>query len=121
MTHPIFDRIVLFVVLINTIQLGAIHRNMSDNYKYFLDVSEAACTFFFLSEIVVKLTALGPTEYFGSQRHVFDFVVSILSGIPYLVVAPGANNIASVRAVRALRALRVMRIVKYHPEEATSL
>jgi len=115
-THPTFDSIVLVVVLINTMQLGAIHRDMSDPYKYFLDISEAACTFFFLSEIVVKLTGLGPREYFSSERHLFDFSVSILSGIPYVIVAPGANNIASVRAVRALRALRVMRIVKYHPQ-----
>merc|ERR1711988_1093313 len=80
-----------------------------------LRVAEVACTAFFVTEAVLKISALGIKTYFASRWNLFDFIVVLVSICGILVDYVLRSLIGfdiNPSLLRLLRVFRVGRLVK---------
>jgi len=105
--HPMFDRIILFVILVNSLFLVFDDpKDDSKNYQYYAD-------FVFLTiytiEMFLKIIAMGffmkPLSYLRDLWNVLDFFVVIMGWIGKIFTQ---QNVSSIRVVRILRPLRTI-------------
>lgn len=104
--HPLFDELVLGVILVNALAMGieAIPE-LAEQYEGPLATIFVVSQVFFVLEIAARLLTYWPrpTDFFRDGWNLFDFVLVALSLIP----AVGGFTVAA----RLLRALRVLRVV----------
>ena len=62
---------------------------MSDTHELVLYIQDALFTSIFVADIVLKLLALGPIQYFSKRWNQFDFVI-VTSGLVSLFVSGAA-------------------------------
>lgn len=82
-----------------------------------LAVVDWVVTAFFLLEIVVKMIGLGGFgKFFKDGWNVFDFVIVVLSLIPFDLIFHSAGTSEIVLVSRILRVFRVLRLFNARPE-----
>jgi hypothetical protein len=98
-----------FVVLIvtNTIVLAMEYDGMSKGYSDGLTAVNIALSVAFMVELVLKVVALGVTEYSRDRFNLFDAVVVVMSIVELAVASSG-----SLSALRAFRILRVLKLIR---------
>jgi voltage-gated sodium channel len=104
--HPLFDELVLGVILINAMAMGIeATPELAEQYEAPLSTIFVVSQVFFVLEIAARLLSFWPrpTDFFRDGWNLFDFVLVALSLIP----AVGSFTVAA----RLLRALRVLRVV----------
>jgi voltage-gated sodium channel len=112
------DRIVLAVILINTIALfldafASIHQTHG-RMLYFIDY---ACTVFFVFEMVIKLFTLGVRQFWANSWNVFDFVIVFFSS-PVLISPFGeVGDLSFIIMLRLARLLRYFRLLAFIPNQ----
>lgn len=91
-SHPLFDGLIMFVIILNTVVLSM------DKYPAYdegvlrvFKILNSVFTVIFTFEVVVKMTALGCKAFFKEGFNVFDLfiVIASLSQIVINVVSPG--------------------------------
>jgi hypothetical protein len=108
----IFDRFVLFSIIVNTIVLGieTYYRNTETDALTYMNY---AFTVIFGVEMLLKLTAMGFAQYWRNPYTAFDGVICITSIMEVALTSiPAFQNVTVMRAGRILRMLRVLRATK---------
>ncbi|XP_031630611.1 sodium channel protein para-like [Contarinia nasturtii] len=104
---------VLFIIgciLLNTLFMALDHHNMPRNLENVLSVGNYVFVLVFVIEAILKLTALGPAQYFRDEWNTFDFIVTALG-----VIELGVENVQGLSVLRAFRLLRPLRLGKIVP------
>ena len=92
--------------------LGMFARLMS-NTAYFPDYAEFVFLGLFITEMVVRMYALGPRIYFESTFNLFDCIVILASvfEVIWTNLVPQAGSFG-LSVLRALRLLRIFKVTK---------
>jgi hypothetical protein len=129
--HPVFEQIILFLILISSINLALDEPRImvcqelpSDNpdnciaLAAWLSWSDIIITALFVLEMVAKIVALGfalpKTSYLRNPWNALDFAIVLISVLS-LALASLGNKLKALRSLRALRALRPLRVVSRYP------
>ncbi len=97
------ERTIITVIIINAVILGLeTVPSINDPYGSILYQLDRLCVVFFVFELALKFTALGPRRFFQDPWRVFDFIVVAIALVP----ATGAFSV-----LRSLRVIRVFRLV----------
>lgn len=104
---PRVQNVIMAVIVINSITIGletAVHgASPTARALHLLDHAALAV---FVTEILIKLAAMGPRRFFSSGWNVFDFLVVAVA------LVPGAGPLS---VLRTLRILRLLRVIKFMP------
>lgn len=117
--HSIFDGVIMFFIVFNIIVLALAKEDADAIYNTVLDNLNLTFTAIFISEAILKLTALGPIGYFRNGWNQFDFFV-VMASILDLILQISGNSFISFLAVgpqlarvfRVLRVTRLFRLIK---------
>ncbi|XP_047658687.1 voltage-dependent T-type calcium channel subunit alpha-1H [Tachysurus fulvidraco] len=123
-THRMFDHIVLVFIFLNCITIALerpdIHPHSME--RIFLSVSNYIFTVIFVTEMTVKVVAMGmyvgPGSYLQSSWNVLDGLLVFVSIVDILVslASSGGNRILGIlRVLRLLRTLRPLRVISRAP------
>lgn len=97
---------VLSLICFNTVVMAIEHHRMPQSLRNFSDITNAVMTGVFTLELLVKLVALYPREFFKDNFTVFDTFLVVFS----LVELPLSGR-SSFTAFRSLRVFRVLRLL----------
>ncbi|KAG1668868.1 Voltage-dependent calcium channel type A subunit alpha-1 [Nymphon striatum] len=107
-----FYWVVIVLVFLNTICVAVEHYNQPKWLTDFLYFAEFVFLGLFISEMILKMYALGPRIYFDSAFNKFDCVV--ISGSIFEVVYSSVKEGSfGFSVLRALRLLRIFKVTKY--------
>lgn len=127
---PLFDHVIMFLIACNILIMAApiweypgagievgtkadIEAQKTEWNKG-LELGNAVFNFLFVVECILKLTGLGPRQYFASGMNIFDFCIVTVSVMGFIVdqaledVDPGLISIISV--IKAGRVVRIFRL-----------
>ncbi|XP_069563600.1 voltage-dependent T-type calcium channel subunit alpha-1G isoform X3 [Brachyistius frenatus] len=123
-THKMFDHIVLLIIFLNCITI-AMERpciKPSSAERIFLTLSNYIFTAIFVTEMTVKIVALGwcfgDKSYLRSSWNILDGMLVIISVIDILVSLisnTGTKILGMLRVLRLLRTLRPLRVISRAP------
>lgn len=120
-SSPIYNNIIMFIIMINTFQLMMPYNGMSATYENALECINTALVVIFTIDLILKLIAYGVKQYFlGGSWNVFDFVVlmgSYIDIIMYMIIKKGLY----IRLVKMFRAARLIKLLNYGGEMRTLL
>ena len=117
-TSAWFDWAVTFVVVVNTGVLACDRYPLAAATAEFYENIGFVCTVFFCGEMLVKVAALGITNYALDWYNVFDSVIVGVSAFdlyiapPALVTGRGYDSGGSNGGLTAFRTFRLVRILK---------
>jgi len=105
---------VILLVFLNTCCVAVEHYNQPDWLSEFLEIAEYIFLCLFLTEMFVRMYALGPRIYFESSFNRFDCAVICASvfEMVYTSLRPDAGQFG-LSVLRALRLLRIFKVTKY--------
>lgn len=108
---PIFDALIIFIILLNTIVLATDkHPDWDQSFKDMLNLLNTIFTIVFTAEVVFKLIGLGVRGYVADKFNIFDCIIVIVSLVDMVMESMGAEGGGD--AFAALRAFRLFRIFK---------
>ncbi|KAM9700244.1 sodium channel protein type 9 subunit alpha-like [Menidia menidia] len=87
------------------------HHPMTESTQWLLATSNLVFMGLFTAELLLRLLALGPHEYFQGIRGVFDLLL-VLVGLLDLAVA----DVQGLSLLRVLRPLRLLRLERWWPD-----
>ena len=107
---PIFNQIILAVILINSLTIGLETYPQLSFLSFFFNLVSTIALMVFVVEAGIKIIAVSPNykKYFFNPWDLFDFSVVVLAFVP------GIGPLITV--VRLARLLRVLRIVRQFSE-----
>ena len=76
--HNVFQRFILFCILINTFSMGIEFHDQPDLLTRIVEVSNLAFSFIFMIEMILKLCAYGLFRYISDGFNVFDGCIVLL-------------------------------------------
>lgn len=103
--HPLFRKFIVFIIILNSTVLGVLTSDLPDGWHTAFVLIDGTCIAIFVVEILMRCYAHG-WQFFKSGWNVFDYIVVVLSLMPY-------GQIFSV--LRTIRALRVLRLISSIP------
>ncbi|XP_056264693.1 voltage-dependent T-type calcium channel subunit alpha-1I-like [Pseudoliparis swirei] len=106
---PIFDRVIMFAVLLSILIMAIEHHEQPVALTTMLGVSNMVFTVVFVVEMALKLVALRWT-YFKDKDNCFDFVIVIVSLWETITKANGKLSV-----LRVFRLLRFGRLLHFLP------
>jgi hypothetical protein len=110
--NPRFQNFIIFVIVLNTIQLAMPYKNMSSDYSYGLDVANFVFSGVFGVEMLMKLVGSGPRIYVSSAFNVFDGIVVVMSFVDITLTAVVGDSAGGLAALRTLRLARVFKLAR---------
>ncbi|XP_071429427.1 voltage-dependent T-type calcium channel subunit alpha-1G [Pithys albifrons albifrons] len=119
-THKMFDHVVLVIIFLNCITIAMERPKIEPHSaeRIFLTLSNYIFTVIFLTEMTVKVVALGlcfgEKAYLKSSWNVLDGVLVLISVIDILVSMvsdSGTKILGMLRVLRLLRTLRPLRVI----------
>ncbi|KAM8779913.1 voltage-dependent T-type calcium channel subunit alpha-1H isoform 1-T1 [Rhynchonycteris naso] len=122
--HKMFDHVVLVFIFLNciTIALERPDIDPGSTERVFLSVSNYIFTAIFVTEMMVKVVALGLVSgehaYLQSSWNVLDGLLVLVSLVDIVVAmasAGGAKILGILRVLRLLRTLRPLRVISRAP------
>ncbi|XP_053950323.1 voltage-dependent calcium channel type A subunit alpha-1 isoform X4 [Anastrepha ludens] len=103
---------VIVLVFLNTMCVAVEHYGQPKFLTQFLYIAEFSFLGLFMSEMFIKMYALGPRTYFESSFNRFDCVV--ISGSIFEVIwSEVKGGSFGLSVLRALRLLRIFKVTKY--------
>ncbi len=100
-----FERVVIAVIITNSIVLGMeTYRSLYETHAMLFRVVDTAFLCFFVAELALRIFVYR-TAFFRDGWNWFDFVIVLISVVPFV------GNLSGLRALRILRALRLLSIV----------
>ncbi|XP_025830104.1 voltage-dependent calcium channel type A subunit alpha-1 isoform X9 [Agrilus planipennis] len=103
---------VIVLVFFNTLCVAVEYHGQPDWLTRFLFYAEYAFLCLFMSEMFIKVYALGPRIYFESAFNRFDCVV-IMGSVFEVVWSAVKGGSFGLSVLRALRLLRIFKVTKY--------
>lgn len=112
-----FDNFILIVILVSGILIGLeTNIGLISNFSYYFHIADIIIFIIFIIEIIIKMYAQGskPWKYFADPWNVFDFIIVILSFLPFILThgTEDTHALSAFRVIRLVRAVRVLRVFK---------
>ncbi|XP_069733202.1 sodium channel protein type 4 subunit alpha isoform X1 [Phaenicophaeus curvirostris] len=107
---PFVDLGITICIVLNTVFMAMEHYPMTEEFENVLTVGNLVFTGIFTAEMVLKLIALDPYEYFQQGWNIFDSIIVTLS-----LVELGLANVQGLSVLRSFRLLRVFKLAKSWP------
>ncbi|KAL1779033.1 sodium channel protein type 4 subunit alpha [Sigmodon hispidus] len=107
---PFVDLGITICIVLNTLFMAMEHYPMTEHFDNVLSVGNLVFTGIFTAEMVLKLIALDPYEYFQQGWNIFDSFIVTLS-----LVELGLANVQGLSVLRSFRLLRVFKLAKSWP------
>ncbi|XP_048170612.1 sodium channel protein type 4 subunit alpha [Corvus hawaiiensis] len=107
---PFVDLGITICIVLNTLFMAMEHYPMTEEFENVLSVGNLVFTGIFTAEMVLKLIALDPYEYFQQGWNIFDSFIVTLS-----LVELGLANVQGLSVLRSFRLLRVFKLAKSWP------
>uniref|UniRef100_K7E657 Sodium channel protein n=1 Tax=Monodelphis domestica TaxID=13616 RepID=K7E657_MONDO len=112
---PFFDLAIVICVIMNLVFLAMNHYPMTEEFLYVLSVGELVFVGIYILEMVLKIIALHPYNYFQDKWNIFDsFIVTLALGELMLSIFDEAY-FSFLQFLILLRGLRVFKLTKYWP------
>nr|CAB3227400.1 voltage-dependent N-type calcium channel subunit alpha-1B-like [Phallusia mammillata] len=118
---PVFEWIIMSLIVLNTIVLMLKDNNMNKSYEDALHVLNIVFTALFSLECFIKMFAYGPLNYFRDAWNIFDFITVVGSIADVMITliahanpqvehdASGFINLSFLRLFRAARLIKLLR------------
>jgi voltage-gated sodium channel len=115
--HNNFDNFILIIILISAVLIGLETEPwLVNQFHYQFHIADIIILGIFIFEIIFKMIAQGlkPWKYFHDPWNLFDFIIVILSFLPYIVThgQDDTHAFAAFRVIRLVRAVRVFRVFR---------
>uniref|UniRef100_A0A3Q4B3I1 Ion transport domain-containing protein n=1 Tax=Mola mola TaxID=94237 RepID=A0A3Q4B3I1_MOLML len=108
--NPFFDLAIIICLIINIGFFATDHFPMSMDFAWHLIVANKVFTVIFTVEMVLKLVAMDPCNYFQVSWNIFDAIIVLVSLLE-LVMA----DVQGLSLLRIFRLLRVFRLARWWP------
>ncbi|NXV85515.1 SCN4A protein, partial [Calonectris borealis] len=100
---PFVDLLIMVCIITNTLFMALEYPRMPDNYQQMIFLSDKVFTLIFTAEMILKIIALDPYNYFQQKWNIFDSIVVMIGLISF------KENLPS------LRLLRIFKLAKSWP------
>nr|Q28371.1 RecName: Full=Sodium channel protein type 4 subunit alpha; AltName: Full=Sodium channel protein skeletal muscle subunit alpha; AltName: Full=Sodium channel protein type IV subunit alpha; AltName: Full=Voltage-gated sodium channel subunit alpha Nav1.4 [Equus caballus]AAA67366.1 skeletal muscle sodium channel alpha-subunit [Equus caballus] len=107
---PFVDLGITICIVLNTLFMAMEHYPMTEHFDKVLTVGNLVFTGIFTAEMVLKLIALDPYEYFQQGWNVFDSIIVTLSWVEL-----GLVNVKGLSVLRSFRLVRSLKLAKSWP------
>uniref|UniRef100_A0A8D0H470 Sodium channel protein n=1 Tax=Sphenodon punctatus TaxID=8508 RepID=A0A8D0H470_SPHPU len=107
---PFVDLGITICIVLNTLFMAMEHYPMTEEFENVLNVGNLVFTGIFTAEMVMKLIALDPYDYFQQGWNIFDSIIVTLS-----LVELGLANVQGLSVLRSFRLMRVFKLAKSWP------
>ncbi|XP_023562398.1 sodium channel protein type 9 subunit alpha isoform X1 [Octodon degus] len=107
---PFVDLAITICIVLNTLFMAMEHHPMTDEFKNVLVVGNLVFTGIFAAEMVLKLIAMDPYEYFQVGWNIFDSLIVTLSLVELFLA-----DVEGLSVLRSFRLLRVFKLAKSWP------
>ncbi|KAK2509921.1 hypothetical protein MC885_009977 [Smutsia gigantea] len=107
---PFVDLAITICIVLNTLFMAMEHHPMTDDFKNVLTVGNLVFTGIFAAEMVLKLIAMDPYEYFQVGWNIFDSLIVTLSLVELFLA-----DVEGLSVLRSFRLLRVFKLAKSWP------
>uniref|UniRef100_A0A5F9DD46 Sodium channel protein n=1 Tax=Oryctolagus cuniculus TaxID=9986 RepID=A0A5F9DD46_RABIT len=107
---PFVDLAITICIVLNTLFMAMEHHPMTEEFKNVLVVGNLVFTGIFAAEMVLKLIAMDPYEYFQVGWNVFDSLIVTLSLVELFLA-----DVEGLSVLRSFRLLRVFKLAKSWP------
>jgi len=104
---PMFEQIIMGVIVLNILTMSMAFYNQPEDYESMLDDCNTIFSWIFICEFGIKISGLGPEQYFSDAWNLLDVSVVIVSILG--MTGLGASGLS---VFRALRMLRVAKLIK---------
>ncbi|XP_033612296.1 sodium channel protein type 9 subunit alpha isoform X2 [Fukomys damarensis] len=107
---PFVDLAITICIVLNTLFMAMEHYPMTLEFKNVLAVGNLVFTGIFAAEMVLKLIAMDPYEYFQVGWNIFDSIIVTLSLVELFL-----SDVEGLSVLRSFRLLRVFKLAKSWP------
>ncbi|KAB0360458.1 hypothetical protein FD754_004614 [Muntiacus muntjak] len=107
---PFVDLAITICIVLNTLFMAMEHHPMTEEFKNVLTVGNLVFTGIFAAEMVLKLIAMDPYEYFQVGWNIFDSLIVTLSLVELFLA-----DVEGLSVLRSFRLLRVFKLAKSWP------
>ncbi|GAB0185003.1 sodium channel protein type 5 subunit alpha-like [Grus japonensis] len=90
---PFVDLLIMVCIIVNTLFMALEYPDMPCNYQQMIFISDKVFTLIFTAEMVLKIIALDPYNYFQQKWNIFDSIVVMIGLISF------KENLSSFRLV----------------------
>lgn len=108
--NKFFESFVVSIIIISALNIGLSTFDINPNLMQALGILDYIITFFFLSEILIRMYSYEKvSQFFTKKWNIFDFIIVLLSLIPL-------ELFEAVIIARLLRVFRLLRIISFIPQ-----
>ena len=108
--NKFFESFVVSIIIISALNIGLSTFDIDPNLMQALGILDYIITFFFLSEILIRMYSYEKvSQFFTKKWNIFDFIIVLLSLIPL-------ELFEAVIIARLLRVFRLLRIISFIPQ-----
>uniref|UniRef100_A0A8C3RJZ5 Sodium channel protein n=1 Tax=Cyanoderma ruficeps TaxID=181631 RepID=A0A8C3RJZ5_9PASS len=107
---PFVDLAVTVCIVLNTLFMAMEHYPMTEDFETVLKVGNLVFTGIFAAEMVLKIIAMHPFNYFQVGWNIFDSFIVTLSLVELFL-----SNVDGLSVLRSFRLLRVFKLAKSWP------
>ena len=108
--NKFFESFVVTIIIISALNIGLSTFDINPNLMQVLGILDYIITFFFLSEILIRMYSYEKvSQFFNKKWNIFDFIIVLLSLIPL-------ELFEAVIIARLLRVFRLLRIISFIPQ-----
>ncbi|NXF86076.1 SCN4A protein, partial [Eubucco bourcierii] len=100
---PFVDLLIMVCIIVNTFFMALEHPDLQSEYKSMIYISDKVFTLIFTAEMILKIIALDPYNYFQQKWNIFDSIVVMIGLISF------QENLS------AFRLLRIFKLAKSWP------
>ncbi|XP_074071895.1 sodium channel protein type 9 subunit alpha-like [Macrotis lagotis] len=115
---PFFDLVIVICIIMNLMFMAMGHYPITEKFFYLLTVGDKVFAGIYVLEMILKIIALHPYNYFQEKWNIFDSFIGTLAlgelGV-YSFWMPDALYISLLQFFILLRGLRVFKLTKYWP------
>jgi hypothetical protein len=109
-----FELFIMSMIMLNVVFMMMNYFGQDDGWQLMLSVANYIFCTVFTIEAILKLYALGPTEYFARNWNRFDFTIVVLS---WVGIVANLGSLATL--LRVARIARIFRLVQTSPTLST--
>ncbi|XP_010183792.1 PREDICTED: sodium channel protein type 5 subunit alpha-like [Mesitornis unicolor] len=80
---PFVDLLIMVCIVVNTLFMALEYPKMPDNYRRMICISDKVFTLIFTAEMILKIIALDPYNYFQQKWNIFDSIVVMIGLISF--------------------------------------
>ncbi|XP_032865608.1 sodium channel protein type 5 subunit alpha [Tyto alba] len=80
---PFVDLLIMVCIIVNTIFMALEYPDMPRNYQQMIFISDKVFTLIFTAEMILKIIALDPYNYFQQKWNIFDSIVVMIGLISF--------------------------------------